>query len=110
MSTITPASGYNISGTSIYKLGGVVYFGGSMVTPAITSTDNSTVAFTLPVGWRPKANANFVSFTYPYDGTTSPLLRIRVASDGTVKVSKITDDIASNNWAQLGMISYIVQE
>lgn len=107
-STITPASGYSISGLTIEKVAGIVFMSGSIGIPSITSYDNSTVVFTLPQGWRPTSNSNFSSFAYGGGTQPNPLARVRIGSDGTVKISKLlSDDLPSNSYVQAGTVSYL---
>lgn len=103
---VTLASGYNISVLSTQaiakKVAGVVYFYHGLSCPALTSTDNQTVVFTLPVGWRPVDVVNFIT-----QCGVGKLCRIRIGQDGTVKVSKLDVDTTSGEFAQLQACSYI---
>lgn len=105
-SDITLASGYGIQGGSTeaiaIKVAGVVYFYHGMSCPALTTTDNQTVAFTLPDGWRSVDTVNFIT-----QCGVGKLCRIRIGSDGTVKVSKYDVDTSNNAYAQLPACSYI---
>lgn len=105
-STLTPAAGYSTAFLIGKKLGGSVHFESSVSIPSITTGDNQTVAFTLPVGWRPSATCNFIAIAYT--GTSPiPLARVRIHTDGTVKISKIDQDLPSGVYVQFGQISYI---
>lgn len=107
MSTITPASGYSWAGLSITRIGEIVYFAGAIQTPAITSLDNQTVAFTLPSGWRPKSISNFLVISWT-GASTVPLARVRLGTDGTVKISKIDQDLGNGAYTQMAPISYLI--
>ena len=103
---VTFASGYNINVASTAaiakKVAGVVYFYHGMICPALTVVDNQTVAFTLPVGWRPVDVVNFI-----VQCGVGRLCRIRIAPEGTVKLSKYDSDISAGEYAQLQACSYI---
>lgn len=103
---VTLASGYgiNVSSTEAIakKVAGVVYFYHGMSCPALTTTDNQTVAFTLPVGWRPVDGINFIT-----QCGVGKLCRIRIGSDGTVKISKYDADTTTGSFAQLPACTYI---
>ena len=103
---VTLASGYNISVLSTEaiakKVAGVVYFYHGISCPALTTTDNQTVAFTLPVGWRPVDVVNFIT-----QCGVGKLCRIRIHPDGTVKISKYDSDTGTGEFAQLQACSYI---
>lgn len=103
---VTFASGYdiNVSSTEAIasKVAGVVHFYHGMICPALTAIDNQTVAFTLPVGWRPVDVVNFI-----VQCGIGKLCRIRISSDGTVKLSKYDSNTSGGEYAQLQACSYI---
>ena len=107
LSAITPAQGYSLNGLVISKKGGIVYFGGAISIPQITSIDNPTSVFTLPAGWRPGTNMNFVAIVFTNVSPT-PLARARIGADGTLKISKIDQDLTAGAFVQMAHISYMV--
>lgn len=103
-SDIEVASGYsfNSSGTLARRVAGVVYFYKTLKCPAITTTDNTTVAFTLPEGWRPSVSIRTIT-----QCGTGNLGRVQISSAGEVTVSKVSTDITSNSYAQLQSLNFI---
>lgn len=104
-SDVTFASGYGVVGETTVlavKSAGRVSFVTNFFVPSITSTDNQTVAFTLPPGWKPRDISNFATTV-----GVGNICRVRIASDGTVKVSKIISDIPASTYVSTAVISYI---
>lgn len=77
---------------------------GGLQNPAITTDNNPTAAFTLPVGWRPVSTGIYF-LTYNNGLTIS---KVRVSNDGSIKISKLTTNLVANSWTQLTGISYKV--
>lgn len=107
-SSIQPSTGYSVAFTRVDKKGGLVYFSGSIQVPALTSIDNQTNAFILPVGWRPKTIVNFCLIAYTGSAPT-PLARLRIGPDGTVRISKIDQDIPINTYVQVSGITFVAE-
>lgn len=104
-SDVTFASGYGVvGGTTVLaiKSAGRVSFVTNLFVPAITSTDNQTVAFTLPPGWKPRDISNFATAV-----GAGNICRVRVSNDGSVRVSKIMSDIGTSSFVSTAVISYI---
>lgn len=85
---------------------GVVYLSGSIQVPNITIVDNQTNAFILPVGWRPITTLNFCTIAYA-GSDPIPLARVRIGIDGTVRVSKISQNIPTNTYVQASGINFV---
>lgn len=105
---VTFASGYGVlGGTTVLaiKSAGRVSFVANFFVPAITSTDNLITAFTLPSGWRPRDVSNFAATI-----GTGNICRVRIATDGTVRVSKIINDITAEAFVSTVGLSYLAYD
>lgn len=98
LTSLTLAGGYNWGADArIIKVGDFVYFEGGLQVPAITTTNNGTTAFNLPEGWRTVSNGlNFITYN-----NAPTFARIRIAPNGDVQISKMTNDLSANSYVQL---------
>ena len=103
--TITPASGYTLGSFGAVRVANIVVFQGSFQIPLINNLNNQTTAFTLPTGWRPSVTGNFPVFAFANAGIPA---RIRVGSDGTIKVSSVSDPLPADAYLQVGGVVYTV--
>lgn len=105
-STVTLTSGYAFGTEPIaVKKGGIVFFNTAVQTPVISAVNNTTVAFTLPEGWRPVDTKNFLCLDY--SGTApEAIARVRVGSNGEVRFSKIDQNL-SGQWVQTASICWL---
>ena len=93
------------AGVFARKIGNVVFFYQGVRCPATTSTDNQTVAFTLPSGFRPAAS----TINYVVQFGVGRLGRVRFADNGEVKISKYDVDIPNNSYIQMPAIMFSVK-
>lgn len=99
---VTFAQGYGTAASTLaLKCTGVVYFLSNFYTPAITSTDNTTTAFTLPQGWRPPDVVNAIASI-----GVGNICRLRVGADGSVRVSKLINDISQGSYVGALAVQY----